>query len=52
MSFKVQPLPPQSEIETHAVLKQLAASHRQLALLNGRAATVPNESILINTLAL
>lgn len=52
MSFKVQPLPPQSEIETHAVLKQLAASHRQLALLNGRAATIPNESILINTLAL
>ncbi|GGC42955.1 adenosine monophosphate-protein transferase [Parapedobacter defluvii] len=34
------------------VLKQLAAAHRYLALLNGRCATIPNENILINTLAL
>lgn len=52
MSFKVHLLPPQADIETKAVLKQLSAAHRLLALLNGRSATIPNESILINTLAL
>lgn len=48
----IQSLPPVLDVETKAVLKQLSAAHRQLALLNGRSATVPNESILINTLAL
>lgn len=52
MSFTVKPLPPSSDIETKAVLKQLSAAHRYLALLNGRCATIPNENILINTLAL
>lgn len=52
MKFKIELLPPSSEIETKAVLKQLSAAHRYLALLNGRCTSIPNESILINTLAL
>lgn len=52
MEFKIKLLPPASEVETKAVLKQLSAAHRYLALLNGRCATIPNENILINTLAL
>ena len=46
------PLPPTAELETRAALKQLAPAHRYLAELNGMAATIPNEHILINTLAL
>jgi Fic family protein len=50
--FVVNNLPPATDLETKAVLKQLAVSRSELALLNGRSATIPNESILINTLAL
>lgn len=52
MKFIIEPLPPSTEIETKAVLKQLSAAHRYLALLNGRCDAIPNENILINTLAL
>lgn len=52
MKFEIPLLPPKSDVETKAVLKQLAVSHRYLALLNGRSATIPNENILINTLSL
>ena len=52
MNSQIPLLPPKSDIETKAVLKQLNAAHRQLASLNGRSATIPNETILINTLAL
>lgn len=52
MTFNIDHLPPQGEIETKTVLKQLSAAHRYLALLKGRCATIPNENILINTLAL
>lgn len=45
-------LPPLKNIETPNVLKQLAKSHRHLAELKGIAKTIPNEQILINTLAL
>ena len=45
-------LPPKSELETRAVLKRLAPAHRYLAELKGLASTIPNEHILINTLAL
>lgn len=45
-------LPPKPEIETIAVLKQLTKSHRYLAELKGTVKTIPNEHILINTLAL
>ena len=39
-------------IETRAVLKKLAHAHRALAELKGVAASIPNQSILINTLSL
>jgi Fic family protein len=52
MKSNIELLPPSSDIETKAVLKQLSAAHRYLALLNGRCTTIPNENILINTLAL
>lgn len=51
-SFTLSNLPPQIEIETAKVLKQLAQSHRFLAELKGTSKTIPNESILINTLTL
>lgn len=52
MSFVLTPLPPIADLETRAVLRKAAAAHRYLAELKGVAATIPNESILINTLAL
>lgn len=48
----LQPLPPAVELETVAVLRALAAANRALAELKGRAATIPNQGILIDTLAL
>lgn len=45
-------LPPTHPIETRAVLRKAAQAHRFLAELKGVAATIPNESILINTLSL
>jgi Fic family protein len=45
-------LPLAQEVETKRVLKQAAAAHRRLAELKGVARTIPNESILINTLTL
>lgn len=52
MQFDIPLLPVPQDLETKPVLKQLAAAHRHLALLNGRCATIPNENILINTLSL
>lgn len=40
------------EIETKAVLKQLNLANKKLAELKGIAHTIPNETILINTLVL
>lgn len=45
-------LPLELDLETKLVLKKLARSHRALAELKGVAATMPNEGILISTLAL
>ena len=39
-------------IETKAVLKKTARAHRYLAELKGIAASIPNESIIINTLTM
>ena len=54
MSFELQPLPvPASvDLEPSTVLRQAARAHRALAELKGAAATIPNETILIDTLAL
>ena len=54
MPFSLEPLPVPGtlELETPAVLRLAARAHRALAELKGAAATIPNESILIDTLAL
>ncbi|MDP3388220.1 MAG: Fic family protein [Eubacteriales bacterium] len=45
---KLPMLPPELELETIAVLKQLARANRALAELKGYADTIPNKHILIN----
>lgn len=51
-TYKIPALPPKGEIETPAVLRELSRAHRHLAELKGRAAAIPNQAILIDTLAL
>ena len=51
-NYKIPPLPFDTELETKVVLKKLAQAHRALAELKGVAETIPNETILINTLSL
>lgn len=51
-SYILPELPPAVDIETRAVLKALARANRALAELKGRAAVIPNQGILIDTLAL
>jgi Fic family protein len=51
-NYNIPLLPIPIELETKAVLKQAALAHRYLAELKGIAATIPNQSILINTLTL
>ena len=48
----IPPLPPIANIESESTLKLLPSVHRYLAELKVRATTIPNEQILINTLAL
>lgn len=50
--LKPLPVPSSIELETSAVLRLAARAHRALAELKGAAATIPNEAILIDTLAL
>lgn len=45
-------LPPKENLETKAVLRKAAEAHRYLAELKGAANSIPNQSILIDTLAL
>ncbi|WP_425060146.1 hypothetical protein SCACP_08080 [Sporomusa carbonis] len=45
-------LPPDIDLETKRVLKQLARSHRALAELKGFADTMPNKNILINAITI
>jgi Fic family protein len=52
MEYIIKLLPPEIDLETKAILKQLASAHRYLAELKGKSETIPNESILINTLSL
>lgn len=52
MDTVLPPLPPAVDLETKAVLKKLSGAHRQLAELKGISGTIPNQGILINTLAL
>jgi len=50
--FKIKLLPPQLELETVRVLKQLIRSHRALAELKGYADTIPNMNIYINAITI
>lgn len=50
--WKLTELPLQMDVETKAVLKSLPSAHAALAELKGIASTIPNQSILINTLGL
>jgi len=45
-------LPPSTNLETSAVLRELVQAHRYLAELKGVVRTIPNQDILISTLAL
>ncbi|WP_338077576.1 Fic/DOC family N-terminal domain-containing protein, partial [Acetobacter oeni] len=51
-TYPIRPLPPQTDIETVPVLRALVEANKALAELKGRAATIPNQGILIDTLAL
>jgi Fic family protein len=50
--FKIEKLPLSIDLESKAVLKKLNSAHRALAELKGIVSSIPNENILINTLAL
>lgn len=52
ITYKIPPLPLPHDVETKPILKQLAYSRAALAELKGVAATIPNVSILINSLVL
>lgn len=52
MNKKVTSLPLEFDLETRAVLKSLPSAHAALAELKGIASTIPNQTILINTLGL
>jgi Fic family protein len=45
-------LPPKADIETKAILKKVISAGRALAELKGLGETIPNQSILINSLVL
>jgi Fic family protein len=46
------PLPPKTDIETISVLRKAVAAGRALAELKGLGETIPNQSILVNSLIL
>ena len=52
MSNNLKLLPPELELETKKVLKQLTRSHRALAELKGFADVIPNKNILINAVTI
>ena len=51
-TYQLPPLPPPGELETPTVLRALKDAHRHLAELKGRAASIPNQAILIDSLSL
>ena len=51
-TWKITELPINVDLETKNVLKALPSAHAALAELKGIASTIPNQNILINTLAL
>lgn len=51
-TYSIPDLPPSVDLETIEVFKALAKANRALAELKGRAGTIPNQGILIDTLSL
>lgn len=49
-NWNLKELPLSIDVETKAVLKSLPSAHAALAELKGIASTIPNQTILINTL--
>jgi Fic family protein len=45
-------LPPKAEVETKAILKKAISAGRALAELKGLGETIPNQSILVNSIIL
>lgn len=52
MNWNIGVLPTSPELETRGILKQLPGAHAALAELKGLASTIPNQTILVNTLSL
>jgi Fic family protein len=52
MDYRIPLLPIADDIETKAVMKKVASARSALAEMKGAALSIPNESILINTLSL
>ena len=52
MGNSLSKLPPNAELETKYILKQLARSHRALAELKGFSEMIPNKNILINAITI
>jgi len=50
--YQIPPLPPHPDLETRKILKALTIAHKNLAELKGRASSIPNQGILIDTLML
>jgi len=50
--LSLRPLPIRKDLETNPVLKKLARAHRSLAELKGILTSIPNQSILLETLTL
>ncbi|MDV7201665.1 Fic family protein [Roseovarius sp. 10] len=51
-TYKIPALPPPVDFETLPILKALKEAHKNVAELKGRAGSLPNQGILIDTLTL
>lgn len=51
-TYRIPAIPPLGMLETEAVLREAAKAHRRLAEVKGRAAAIPNQGILIDSLSL
>lgn len=52
MTWRLTPLPYDTELETRTILKSLPSAHAALAELKGLVYSIPNHEILLNTLAI
>ena len=51
-TYSIPDLPPAADLETKSILRAAMDAHRCLAEVKGRAAAIPNQGILIDTLSL